>query len=111
MCSQNVRPVGLETRNRDESGEFRSYYIGAPAMGPVGGYIKDTVIVCGGKNTRGNVESCFEFDSNDNRWRQIGNMAQKRFRATSVLDERGDLWVMGGSRGDSTIQADDKWVH
>ena len=38
-------------------------------------------------------------------------MAQKRFRATSVLDERGDLWVMGGSRGDSTIQADDKWVH
>ena len=37
-------------------------------------------------------------------------MAQKRFRATSVLDERGDLWVMGGSRGDSTIKWD-KWVH
>ena len=45
------------------------------------------------------------------RWWEIRNMAQKRFRATSVSDERGDLWVMGGSRGDSTIQADDKWVH
>ena len=38
-------------------------------------------------------------------------MAQKRFLATSVLDERGGLWVMGGSRGDSTLQSDDKWVH
>lgn len=93
VCSKHVRPIfGKAYKLPDGSIENE-----AQALGLTGQFTKDAPIVCGGKNGFENLNTCYEFNSTVNRWYPIPHMAHKRYYATSVLDERGNMWVLGGT--------------
>ena len=57
-------------------------------------------LVCGGKNDipgYGTINTCLEYQFGENRWKEIAPMQQPRFRASSTLNNNGDLWVLGGT--------------
>jgi hypothetical protein len=62
-------------------------------LGMTGQFVKEAPIVCGGKSAFENIDKCFEFNVTENEWHPIPKMSDKRYYASSVLDENGDLWV------------------
>ena len=53
--------------------------------------------MCGGKNLFGNMNSCLQYNIEDNDWKEISPMAEQRLYAKASLDEDGNLWVVGGT--------------
>ena len=41
---------------------------------------------------------CYQFET-PNGWRVMEDMSEARHYAAAVLDERGDLWMLGGVNG------------
>eukprot|EP00095_Tigriopus_kingsejongensis_P000444 maker-scaffold492_size156171-snap-gene-0.17 protein:Tk00444 transcript:maker-scaffold492_size156171-snap-gene-0.17-mRNA-1 annotation:"AT19278p" len=99
LCTKRVRPLLGRSFNISGNIEFE-----AATLGMTGQVTKDTVIFCGGKNGDDNLNTCYQYDTLANDWiksptSKLPSMLEKRYLAGSSLDERGDLWVLGGSNG------------
>ncbi len=116
-CSKSVAPFGNSFRD-PETGEILKE---GAVIGLTGQFTKEVPIVCGGKNVFDNLNSCWEYDLTTNLWLQNPPMLEKRYRGESVLDLKGDLWVLGGTydstSSDSTeiyefdYQGQGKWIN
>ena len=105
QCTRAVNAIWGEVQkaNFTKWGEGIKWYNEGELYGLTGVFSKDAAIVCGGKHFSGEgSNNCWEWDPELNKWNTnrhkngIPSMTQKRYRVSSVLNENGDMWVLGG---------------
>lgn len=62
-------------------------------------------MACGGKNGDDNRRTCYQYDPPGNVWTRMADMLEKRHQASSVLDENGNIWILGGVDGSSAADS------
>ena len=94
VCKKHVNPITfvedpLANQNGIENEDTQ-------VLGGVGIFSQDAVIVCGGKNRKEVQKFCYEYMPATNTWQVVKPMQKPRFLATSVRQDEGKMWVMGG---------------
>eukprot|EP00094_Tigriopus_californicus_P006154 TCALIF_05926-PA protein Name:"Similar to snk Serine protease snake (Drosophila melanogaster)" AED:0.19 eAED:0.19 QI:0/0.83/0.71/0.85/0.66/0.71/7/188/824 len=106
LCTKRVRPLNGRVFNVSGNTEYE-----AGTLGMTGQVTKDAAIVCGGKNGDDNLNTCHKYLPLDNDWikspvsGELPNMLEPRFYAGSALDEQGNMWVLGGSKGGASADS------
>ncbi len=66
----------------------------------------DAIMLCGGKSGATNIKKCQTYEPLSNTWlKNTTSMHHKRHRAASVLDEDGNMWVLGGIDGSDSADS------
>lgn len=95
VCTKRARP--LPTRFFDVVTHIEK---DGARLGMTGKTVFDAPIVCGGQNGEDVQNKCYRYDPVRNKWdNKTAPMIHRRKNADSVIDENGNLWMLGGAFG------------
>ena len=106
LCSESVRNINIPNQPLFNFVSIRRGPLSARDGGqdeffrdPVGLTSNNDIMVCGGGPLASKDRFCFAFDPDKNEWRADLSTLERRMGASSVLDRKGNMWVLGGNDG------------
>lgn len=80
-------------------------------IGHSGAFANDAARICGGENSLGQQDICYQLDLKQNSWIKMRpKLMQKRSWAEAIPDDDGEMWLIGGQNDKNAIFETEKFL-